>query len=405
MAGLTERTVRDAKPGAQTFIVWDGRVKGLGLRVTPAGAKAFVLDYRIDGKRRRATLARVGEISLQDVRERAGAELVAIRNEGADPLQRRQERREAPTFADLWRRFEADYAPERIAAGRMKPRTLDEYAMQARRYLLPAFGEAKVAAVTRADVERLAARMAATPTQRNRVLALASRLFTLAERWEWRPQATNPVRGVDRAREEARDRTLAPAELAALGAALDELAAAYPLPVAAIRLAAMTGMRIGEALSLEWAHVDPEAGRVILPDTKTGRSVRALPRAAIAMLSALPRINGNPYVFASRSDRHVGYRHARDVFARATTAAGLPNVRLHDLRRTVATNAAAAGVGLAVLRDVLGHKTTAMAARYARLSDSAVSAAVENAGGGIAAAMGMDGDAGHVVSIRGRARG
>lgn len=401
MPGLTEARIRDAKPGAKARILWDDRVRGLGVRIAAGGMKAYVLDYRIEGRQRRATLARVGEISLRDVRKRAGAELVAIRNEGADPLQRREARRAAPTFADLWARFEAEYAPDRIAAGRMKPSTLAKYRTQARRHLLPALGKAKVAAVSRADVERIAARMAATPTERNRVLALASRLFTFAEHLEWRGQHTNPTRGVTRGREEARDRTLSPSELAALGRALDTLAATYPAPVGAIRLAAVTGWRIGEALALQWSHVEPEAGRAILPDTKAGRSVRALPRAALAMLATVPRVNGNPHVFAARGGSHASYHHARDVFVLAAERAGLAGVRLHDLRRTVATNAAAAGTGLTVLRDVLGHKTTAMAARYARMADTAVAAAADRTGGEIAAALGM-GDGADVIPMKGR---
>ena len=80
--------------------------------------------------------------------------------------------------------------------------------------------------------------------QRNRVLALVSRLFTLFETWEWRPQNTNPARGIERAREEARDRTFSPTELSALAEALRQWEDRHPAQVAAIRLAAVTGLRL-----------------------------------------------------------------------------------------------------------------------------------------------------------------
>ena len=112
---LTEKVVRDLKPGPKTRIQWDRDVKGFGVRITPAGAKAFVLNYRVGGKERRATLARVGEISLREVRERAGRELAAIRDGAADPLARREERRAAPTVAEGIERFFAEFAPERGA--------------------------------------------------------------------------------------------------------------------------------------------------------------------------------------------------------------------------------------------------------------------------------------------------
>ena len=76
---LTERTIRDARPEAKTRIVWDARVVGLGVRITPAGSKAYVLSYRSAGRKRLATLARTSELSLKSARERAGAELAAIR--------------------------------------------------------------------------------------------------------------------------------------------------------------------------------------------------------------------------------------------------------------------------------------------------------------------------------------
>ena len=99
-AGLTERRIRDLKPRPKTRILWDRDVTGLGVRITPAGSKAFILNYRVDGRERRATLARCSEISLRDARDRAGRELTAIRNGEADPLERRREAREAPTVAD-----------------------------------------------------------------------------------------------------------------------------------------------------------------------------------------------------------------------------------------------------------------------------------------------------------------
>ena len=102
--GLTEKRIRDAKPGAKLVILWDETVKGLGVRVTPAGVKSFVLSYRAGGRKRLATLGRCAELSLRDARERAGRELADIR-EGGDPLRRRQDAAEAPTVADLVRRF------------------------------------------------------------------------------------------------------------------------------------------------------------------------------------------------------------------------------------------------------------------------------------------------------------
>ena len=391
---LTERTIRDAKPEPKARILWDRKVKGLGLKIQPGGTKSFVLDYRAGGRQRRVSLGRVGEVSLRDARERAGRELTAIRNGEGDPMQRREDARAAPTVADLIERFLTIEGPARIERGRMTERTLTEYRMQCARYVEPTIGRRRVSDVTRGDVEALVAKL--RPVARNRVLALVSRLFTLAERWEWRPQNTNPARGIERSREQARDRVLASAELAALAAALSGLEDGFPTAVGAIRIAAVTGLRIGEVLAIRWEHVDFETGRLTMPETKTGRRTHDLPAAALAIFADLPRING--WAFTTGKDAPAGYKHVRAVFAEAVRAANLSDVRLHDLRRTVMTSAAAAGVGVHVLRDLLGHKTTAMADRYVRAVGNPVREAREQVGATMAAM--MAGNAGEVVPLR-----
>ena len=393
---LTEKRVRDAKAGEKTAIHWDSQVKGMGLRVTPAGAKAYVLDYfDTAGKRRRVTLARVGEMSLAEARQRAGRELAAIRDGEADLQQRRQEARAAPTVAEGLDRFFAEYAPARVAKGRMSPRTVREYGLQAAKYLRPALGDRKAADVTRADIDRMV-RALPGPTH-NRVLAFASRLFRLFETWGWRPQGANPARGIERAREDARDRVLEPSELATLAAALDAREERFPGSVAAIRFAAVTGLRIGEILAIRWDDIAFETGRLTLPETKTGRRVHDLPTAALAILATLHRLNAWP--FTGGSDAPLTYRTVRLHFAKAAREAGLADVRLHDLRRTVMTSAAAAGVGTHVLRDLLGHKTTAMADRYVRAVGNPVRDAREQVGSAMAAMM-AGGKGAKVVPIR-----
>ena len=200
--------------------------------------------------------------------------MAAIR-EGGDLLQRRQDAAGAPTVAELVERFLSDEAPARIKLGRLKPATVEVYEYQARAHILPAIGKWRVADVARGDVERVVAPLPGP--SRNAVLALVSRLFNLAERWEWRPQHSNPVRGIERARQDARDRVLSPSELAALAATLNEAEARSPANVAAIRFAAVTGLRIGEVLAVRWEHVDFEAGRLLLPDTKTGVDFLPMP--------------------------------------------------------------------------------------------------------------------------------
>ena len=393
---LTERIIRDAKGDGKARTIWDSQVAGLGLQVTQGGKRNFVIRYKADGRKRQAILARASELSLKEARERAGHELAAIRAGEADPLRRREEAAREPTVAEGLDRFFGEFVPERIRIGRMTERTAKDYRHQADLTLRPALGKLRVADVDRADIERAVAKRGRV--QRNRTLALASRLFRLFETWGWRAQNSNPVRGIERSREEPRDRVLIPSELAALADALADDEAKHPAPVAAVRFAALTGLRIGEIRAIRWEHVSFETGRLTLPATKTGRRAHDLPDEALAVLRALPRIN--EWAFTTGADAPVSYGGVRDALLRAAKAAGVGDVRLHDLRRGYMTAAAAAGVGTHVLRDLLGHKTTAMADRYVRAVGNPVRDARRQVTAGIAAS--MTGETGEVVPLERR---
>ena len=201
-------------------------------------------------------------------------------------------------------------------------------------------------------------------------------MFNLCETWEWRPQHTNPVRGVEKAVEEPRDRTFTPDEL---GKALSALEKKNAVAVAAVRVAALTGLRKGEVLAMKWDDIDSDAQLLTIPESKTGRRTQVLSAAAIHMFSEVPR--SDAYVFAGERT----YKTVRGIFKAAAKRAGVQDARIHDLRRTVMTNAAASGIGVHVLRDLLGHKTTAMADRYIRRTGSALVDATERSGAAMAA--------------------
>lgn len=378
---LTAKRIRDAKPGQKPL--WDSRVKGLGLRVSSKGTKSFVLVYRINGKQRWAKLGRFGEMSLEDARQLAGKWKVMI-GEGVDPVEQRQERKEAPTMGEAVSRFFDEEVPKRIALGRMTESTAYEYRYQWRHYLAPKLEKMKVAEIERHHIERAVAKIA--PTTRNRVLALLSRMFTLFEVCDLRPQNSSPVRGIERAREEPRDRVLTAEELAAFASALREHDG-DDAAKAAISVAAISGLRIGEVLAMRWENLDTATGRLILPETKTGRRQHTLPAPALDVVERLPR--SCDWIFSARRSAPCTYRYVRVVFQEICKAAGIKGVRLHDLRRTVMTRAAASGVPAPILQQLLGHKTIEVALRYVREVGDPVTEARERVGAEIAEAMNL----------------
>ena len=135
-----------------------------------------------------------------------------------------------------------------------------------------------------------------TPYAANRALAVLSGMMKWAEQQGYRPRGSNPIKGLERFREQKRERFLSEVELRRLGDALTAAEAkASPFAIAAIRLLMFTGARRDEILTLRWEHVDLERGLLLLPDSKTGKKPIVLNAPAAALLAGLPRITGNPH--------------------------------------------------------------------------------------------------------------
>jgi integrase len=138
----------------------------------------------------------------------------------------------------------------------------------------------------------------------------------------------------------------------------------------------LSGWREREALTLRWADVDLSRRLAVLPDTKTGKSARHLGAAAIELLASLRRAEGSPYVFPGRLAGSSLVEINRVWFS-VRHAAGLDDVRLHDLRHSFASTVASAGGSLLMIRALLGHKDTKTTQKYAHLLDDPVKATAD----------------------------
>ncbi len=237
--------------------------------------------------------------------------------------------------------------------------------------------------------------MSETPPMANNALVVLSSIYSRAIEWGVLPRDfMPPTRGIKKFKERTRERFLTPKERARLDRFLD---AALEIPcyqtghigwgaVAAIRLLAMTGMRRTEVLDLTWDMVDYRHRCFRLPESKTGQKVVPVSRQALDLVRECRRrwktcrFDPKPQnVIYSRNGKRMEPSSLSRTWITSVRnrIKGLEDVRLHDLRHSMASDAIMAGVPLAVVGKILGHRKPETTARYAHIADSVLSDAVE----------------------------
>ena len=380
---ITEKLLKKLQPPPRgSRIVYDRELRGFGVRITAAGAVAFILNYRVHGRERRFTIGHRGEMSAEMAREEALRLRQRIR-EGGDPLTEKEHARGVPSMSDLGAEYLRRHAEPKKAALSLRD---DRRILNA--IVLPRLGRFQVSGVTRADVEKLHRELAGTPVQANRTLSLLSKMFNLAIRWEW--TRDNPVRGIEKFHESPRQRYLRDDELPGFFRALAATETDPDLrDYLLMRL--LTGVRQRNIFEMRWADLDLEHGRWRIGETKNKDPLLVpLSASIVRILAGRPR--ASEWVFAGQnSGTHVTtMNRAWRTFRRR---AGIPDVQLRDLRRTLATHALAGGASMAVIAKGLGHRsTTVTAGVYALVGETAVRAAFEETGQRLLAA-GNEGNA------------
>jgi integrase len=371
---LTDRLVRAlSPPSTGNRITFDSEVTGFGARITAAGARSFVVQYRVGGRQRRITIGSYPDWPVGLARDRAKL-LKRQADVGEDPMEARDRARTAPTVQGLADRYLVEHAPKK------RERSVREDRGLLRLHILPRIGHMRLEAVRPADLERLHQAITQdAPVRANRALALLGMMFSLATKWGM--ANANPVRSIPRNREVRRERFLTADELQRLLAVLDK----HPHQVLAnaVRLLLLTGCRVGELLGADWSQFDLQAGIWVKPAsaTKQKRLHRIpLSAAAIEVLVGMRAAADGPALFPGRGRADRRRSTLKAFWADVCQSAGLENLRVHDLRHSFASLLAGQGMSLPLIGSLLGHSSPATTARYAHLADAPLRDATERVG-------------------------
>jgi len=374
---LTKTVVEAAKPQAQAVELRDTIVPGFLCKITPAGRRVFMLQYRTNtGERRKPALGQFGELTVEQARIMAQAWLAEVR-QGGDPGGAKAEARKAPTMAALCVKFMKDYSSKRN-----KISTQESYQSAIDRNIIPALGRKKVYDVKRPDIAGLMEKMAHKPGDANNTFGVLRKMFNMAEVWGYRPDGSNPCRHVPMYPAGKSTRLINDEEMVRIFRHLEALEADglehYVIPLA-IRLQFAFAARRSEICTLQWDWIDWENRRLVWPDSKTGGISKPLSEEAYRLLSTAPRWDGFPYVLPSPNDstRHLSYGEYYNGWTRVLKAANVPHIGTHGIRHRSATDIANSGVPIKVGMALTAHKTVAMFMRYVHMEDNPVREAAE----------------------------
>lgn len=369
---LSKGTLNDLVAVSKDIVAWDDGLPGFGVRVKPNGTKTFLIQYRNRfGRMRRLSIAKLGELTLDQARKEA-RRLKGRIALGEDPAEARQEERKSGSISELAERYMNDHC-----LGRCKESTIAAHRWLLDKFILPRFGNYRLKELGTQEIALYHKSLADTPYNANRVLGLMKAMFSKAEQWGLLPPNSNPAQTLKPYRERKRNRFLSPDEYSILFQTVEEqerLGVIGQYQAAAIRLLILTGCRLGEIMNLQWRMVDFANNRLLLEEHKTDKKgIKAVPlnRLAHSVLTELPRSPDSPYVILGR-DGISPMVNLQKPWRRVRAAAGLEEVRIHDLRHSFASAAAAAGIPLQIIGGLLGHSSPQTTARYAHLSQAPV---------------------------------
>lgn len=372
-----------ARPGGRPRrVVWSEKLPGFGVRYYASGRSTYIVQSLMNGVTRTITLGNANVLSKNQALTVARRILLRAQV-GEDPATKRKWARKIPTYDD----FLATYWKQ--AAAKWKPSTLTTHNAYRRKHLDHAFFGMFIDEIEQSHVLTWFNKVSINggPGAGNRCFEILRSMFNHAERWGIRPEGSNPCAFIRPNKRRKCERFLSNREIERLGEVLSQKIRTQPLHTMIVYLLLLTGCRLSEIMDLTWSEV--KGGRLLLHDSKTGPRTVWLGDEAQTLLASLERRGGADPVFWNKLTRRP-VRSIGEFWKGVKVEANLPGVRIHDLRHSFASHAAARSETLPMIGKLLGHARLQTTSRYAHLDDGPVLDAAERIGELIADAMGED---------------
>lgn len=352
------RGLRYEGPGGKhQCVYWDEALEGFGVRVYPTGRRTYVCSYRVRRRKRLATLGRADVLTLDQARKKAIVYLGKVAS-NEDPQDSVDQARALKRVDELCDEFIENHSKKKKKTWKADKSTLD-------RHVRPKLGSRLAVSIGSADVEPIHSLVGTEhPYAANRMLEVVRKMFNWGKVAGLVPKDhSSPVAGIVRFRERKRKRFVTPVEMPRFIQALEEEESDYARH--GLWLLLLTGLRSKELRHAKWEEIDWDMGTLSIGLTKNGEPLLApLSDAAIDRLKTIPRTAGNPYIICGQKfGRPLSGLGA--ALRRVLKRAGLENIRIHDLRRTVGSWLAQSGASLHLIGDVLNHKDPKTTAGYA----------------------------------------
>jgi integrase len=369
----------------------DPQVPGLLIEVRYSGSKTYFLRYRdADQRTRYHKVARSMDLPLSAVKKEA----LRIRSGivlGEYPNQQSNDPEPCPTWNQF---FQDTYAP--WAKSRKKSFT-DDLKLHRNR-LSPRYGDTPLALITLKDADSFLSELADEGLSSSSIRhngQLLKRCLGLAEKWKIIKQSNLADLELPIVRD-AREYFLSDTELQRLIYVLESDPNRGPADAAKLLL--LTGLRVGELLRCSWQDLELESStptlQVIKEHSKNGKT-RYVPLSdeALKLINQLPSKGKSEHLFInSRNGSRL--QSIDKAWQRMREKAGLPKLRLHDLRHNFASMAVSSGESLYSVQKLLGHSSPSLSTRYSHISDSTLNSAANSVSGYLDKALNKKGSSG-----------